>query len=331
MFESLVALRRARRPRVRRPGLQESRSRTGVFVRECSVTPDWDDVRFFLAIHRHGTLAAAAAATGLDATTVGRRISRLEDALATRLFDRTPKGWVATHAGRRLLTRAERIERELMAAVRDVEGEDQRLAGQVRLTATEMLSTRFIAPHLSKFQRRHPDIELELVCTNRDLDLGRREADIALRLSRPHQDDIVVKQLFEIQLGVYASSAYLEAHGMPSGSFAGHRIVSFAESRAFSRENEWIDENLHEAAVALRSDSVSSIYSAAVAGVGIALLPCQVADAEGGLVRIPVQGQPQPRVVWQAVHRDMANAARIRAVLDFLGRLFTPRADRKEP
>jgi len=298
-------------------------------MRECSVTPDWDDVRFFLAIHRHGTLAAAAAATGLDATTVGRRIARLEDALATRLFDRTPKGWVATNAGRRLLARAERIEREVMAAVRDVEGEDQRLAGQVRLTATEMLSTRFIAPHLTKFHRRHPDIELELVCTNRDLDLGRREADIALRLARPHQDDIVVKQLFEIELGLFASKAYVEAHGLPDGSFAGHRIVSFAEVRQFSRENEWIHENLHEAAVALRSDSVSSIYSAAVSGVGIALLPCLVAEAEDELVRIPVQGRPQSRVVWQAVHRDMVNAARIRAVLDFLGRLFMMKPDKK--
>lgn len=294
------------------------------------MTPDWDDVRFFLAIHRHGTLAAAAAAIGLDATTVGRRIARLEDALATRLFDRTPKGWIATAAGRRLQARAERIEREVMAAVRDVEGEDQRLAGQVRLTATEMLSTRFIAPHLHKLHRRHPDIEIELVCTNRDVDLGRREADIALRLARPHQDDVVVKQLFEIELGVFASRAYLEIHGMPSESFAGHRVVRFAEIRQFGRENEWLDEHLHEAGVALRSDSVSSIFSAAVAGVGIALLPCQVAEADPALVRIPVSGQPQPRIVWQAVHRDMVNAARIRAVLDFLGRLFALRPEKEK-
>jgi len=290
--------------------------------------PDWDDVRFFLAIHRHGTLAAAAAALGLDATTVGRRIARLEESVGARLFDRTPKGWLPTAAGRRLLPRAERIERELIAAVRDVEGEDQRLAGRVRLTVTEMLATRFIAPHLHKFHRRHPDIELELVCTNRDLDLGRREADVALRLARPDHDDVVVKQLFAIELGLYASQAYVEAHGAPKAdSFLGHRVVRFLDVRQFRRENEWLDEHVHEAATVLRSDSVSSVYAAAVAGVGIALLPCQVAEAEPTLVRVAVQGRPQPRVVWQAVHRDMVGAARIRAVLDFLGRLFTPKKD----
>src|SRR5687767_4528770 len=159
---------------------------------------DWDDVRFFLAIHRHGTLAAAASALGLDATTVGRRLARLEQQVDTRLFDRTAKGYVATAAGTRMLPRAEKIERELLSALRDVEGEDQRLAGLVRLTATEMLSTRFIAPNLHRFHRRFPEIRLELICTNRDLDLGRREADIALRLTRPLQDDVVVKKLFTI-------------------------------------------------------------------------------------------------------------------------------------
>lgn len=294
---------------------------------------DWDDVRFFLAIHRHGTLAGAAGALGLDATTVGRRLARLEQTVDARLFDRTARGYVATAAGTRILPRAEKIEREVMAAMRDVEGEDQRLAGFVRLTATEMLATRFIAPHLPLFHDKYPDIRLELACSNREIDLARREADVALRLARPHQDDLVVKRLFVIDLALYAARAYLERKGNPAvgqpGGFAGHRFVGFADSRAFRRENEWIDEHTAGAEIVLRSDSVSSIMSAAVAGVGIALLPCKVAEEEKNLVRIavPVGGAtpfvgPEPRVVWQAVHRDIIGAARIRAVLDFLGRLL---------
>jgi DNA-binding transcriptional LysR family regulator len=294
---------------------------------------DWDDVRFFLAIHRHGTLAGAASALGLDATTVGRRLARLEQTVDARLFDRTARGYVATAAGTRILPRAEKIEREVLAAMRDVEGEDQRLAGHVRLAATEMLSTRFIAPHLHHFHRKYPEIRLELACTNREVDLGRREADVALRLARPHQDDLVVKRLFVIDLALYAAPDYLATLGTPSagtpGGFTGHRFVGFADTRAFRRENEWIDEHTAGAEVVLRSDSVSSIMSATIAGVGLALLPCKVADDEPALVRVPVPVGgatpfvgPDPRVVWQAVHRDLIGAARIRAVLDFLGRLL---------
>lgn len=287
---------------------------------------DWDDVRFFLAIHRHGTLAAAAGALGLDATTVGRRLARLESQVDTRLFDRTAKGYVATAAGQRMLPRAEKIERELLSALRDVEGEDQRLAGLVRVTATEMLSTRFLSPNLVHFQKKYPEIRLELICTNRDLDLGRREADIALRLTRPQQDDVVVKKLYTIELGLYASREYAESYGLPKdGELAGHRVIAFADTRAFRRENEWLDEQTHGATIVLRSDSVSSLVSAAIAGVGVAMLPCKVADAEPDLLRIAHPGSPEPRIVWQAVHRDLVNAARIRAVLDFLGRLFTAR------
>jgi DNA-binding transcriptional LysR family regulator len=294
---------------------------------------DWDDVRFFLAIHRHGTLAGAASALGLDATTVGRRLARLEQTVDARLFDRTARGYVATAAGARILPRAEAIEREMLAAVRDVEGEDHRMAGHVRMAATEMLATRFIAPHLPAFHAACPEIRLELLCAARDVDLGRREADIALRLARPHQDDLIVRKLFVIELALYAAGSYLAARGTPrigeSDGFAGHRFIAFAGTRAFRRENEWIDEHTAGADIALRSDSVSSIMSAAIAGVGIALLPCKVADDEAGLVRVPLPSDPttpfvgpDPRVVWQAVHRDLIGTARIRAVLDFLGRVL---------
>jgi DNA-binding transcriptional LysR family regulator len=145
---------------------------------------NWDDVRYFLTLQRVGTLAAAGTALTLDPTTVGRRLVKLEEELGARLFDRTPNGYVLTEAGHRLLPRAERIEREALGVERDVAGEDQKLEGVVRLTATEMLTTRFIAPQLRRFRERYPEIQLELQCTNLDVNLARREADIALRLAR---------------------------------------------------------------------------------------------------------------------------------------------------
>jgi DNA-binding transcriptional LysR family regulator len=288
---------------------------------------DWDDIRFFLALHRQRNLARAGVALGVDATTVSRRIGDLESRLGARLFDRTPRGVRLSDAGMRLLPRAERMENEAMAVERDVAGDDQRLDGTVRLTATEMLSTRFIAPYLGSFNRRYPGILLDVVCTSRDLDLSRREADIALRLSRPRQDDLVVKRLFDIELGLYGSIDYMAEHGVPdlhATSLEGHAILLFADTPGFRRENGWLEARIRDARVAIRCDSVSSVYSAAVAGVGLALLPCHVADAEPRLQRIGVRGAPAPRQVWQAVHRDLHGAARIRAVLDFLGRIFSP-------
>lgn len=295
----------------------------------------WDDVRFFLAVHRAGTLARAAESLRVDATTVGRRLSQLEEELGARLFERQPRGFVLTGAGRRLLPRAEGIEREALAVTRDIAGEDRKLEGSVRLTATEMLTTRFIAPFLVRFHARHPGIALDLVCTNRDVDLARGEADIALRLSRPRQDDLVVKKLLSIELALYASHDYVARVGMPSADELGsHRFIRFADTPAFARENAWLSQYTRAAQVVMRSDSVSSIVSAAVGSLGIALLPVHVGDHEAGLVRTPLPGSPEPRVVWQAVHRDLSRVARIRAVLDFLGRLFDGRVggrDRRRP
>ncbi len=284
---------------------------------------NWDDVRYFLTLQRQSTLAAAGSELKLDPTTVGRRLVKLEEELGARLFDRTPSGYVLTEAGHRLLPRAERIEREALGVERDVAGEDQKLEGVVKLTATEMLTTRFIAPYLKRFQETHPDIQLDLNCTNLDVNLARREADIALRLARPTQEDLIIKRLSFIHLGLYASRDYVDHMGSPTESLAGHQVMLFASKRPFRRENEWLTARMDGARVVLRSDSVSSMYAATLAGTGIALLPSQVADNDPDLVRVPVEGAPEPRQIWQAVHKDLRDSARIRAVLDFLGRVLT--------
>lgn len=289
---------------------------------------DWNDLKYFLAVHRAGNLARAAAAIGINATTVGRRVTALEQQVGARLFDRTPEGWAATPAALRLLPKAERMEAEVFAITRDVSGADARPSGVVRLTATEVLATRFIAPHLRRFHERHPEITVELVCTSRVLDLAKREADIALRLSRPREEHLVVKRLTNIDVSLYGSRRYLDLHGRPADperSLAGHRVILFAESRNFAQENEWVEQRLDGAKVVLRSDSVNSVFSSAVGGLGIALLPRVIADAEPSLERIETATSPEPRSVWQSVHEDMQHNARIRATLDFLGRVLVPR------
>ena len=288
---------------------------------------DWDDLRYFLAVHRAGTLARAASALEINATTVGRRLAALEDKVHTRLFDRTPDGYVITAAGRGLLVRAERMEEEALAVEREVLGADQRLAGTVRVTATEMLGTRFIMPQLPKLAARHPEIRIDLECSNRYVSLTRREADIALRLARPREENVVTRRLADIPLALYASHAYIEAHGLPEDaehSLRGHSILMFADERAFRLENVWLDQRMDGAHIALRSDSVSALYAATLVGTGIGLLPRRVADRDKGLVRVETTTSPEPRVIWQTVHEDLQRSARIRAVMDFLAEILVP-------
>ena len=286
---------------------------------------DWDDLRHVLAIHRHGTLARAGAALRMDPTTVGRRLAALEQRAEMRLFERSPEGWAATAAGLGLVARAEHVENEVLSAERELSGASERITGVVRLSATEMLATRFIVPHLWRFREKYPALTIDVISTNRPIDLARREADVALRLTRPQQPSIVARRLGEIELGLYASPAYLARRGTPpepERSLRGHEVILFATSRAFAIENEWLEARLDGGQVALRADSVSTIYSAVIGGVGFGLLPSAVADGDPGLVRIDTHSSPEPRVVWQMVHRDLQRAPRIRAVLDFLGDLL---------
>lgn len=279
---------------------------------------DWNDVRIFLALRRAGTLAGAAAPLTINATTVGRRLTALEEAVGARLFDRTPDGYVLTHAGRDLLPHAERMETDALALEREVSGADQRLTGLVKLSTTEMLATRFLTPHLPRFHAQHPAITIDLNCTPRSVSLARRDADIALRLTRPREDDVVARDLAAIHLALYATRAYLDAHGRPDRDFSGQAVILFAASQAFALENGWLEPRVAGARVALRSDSVSSVYAAAMAGVGIALLPRVIADAEPTLERIPSDSEPEPRRIWQGVHRDLLKSPRVQAVSRFL-------------
>jgi DNA-binding transcriptional LysR family regulator len=288
---------------------------------------DWDDLRIFLAVSRQRTLARAASALSVNATTVGRRLDKLEETAGARLFDRTPEGYVLTRAGHELLPRAERMEQEALALERSISGADQRASGVVKLSVTEMLGTRFIAPHLTKLRERHPDLVVDLSCNSRNVQLARREADIALRLSPPREQSVLVKRLATIDLALYAAPSYLDARGRPppgAPRLDEHDLLFFADARPFALENAWLETRRGSGRVVLRSDSVSALFSAALGGLGIALIPRVVGDGEPGLERLDASDAPEPRVVWQAVHQDLARAARVRAVSEFLGQIVAP-------
>jgi DNA-binding transcriptional LysR family regulator len=280
---------------------------------------DWQDLRFFLAILRAGSLTAAATRLRVNQSTVSRRLLALEEAAGTRLFERTPDGYRLTAAGERVVPAAERLEAAAFAIERGLTGLESRVEGVVRLTATEGIGTYFVAPALRELRRAHPGLELELVLDQRILSLSRREADLALRLARPRQPGLVARRLGEIAFALYASPRYLEERGRPlvSDGLSGHDVLGYDESLAAVPESRWMALRARNAVRALRTNSVSVQLEAAQAGLGLALLPCYLAEGTGLVRALPLSACIR-RELWLVVHGDLQHTARMRAVIEFL-------------
>ncbi len=286
--------------------------------------PDWNDLRYFLAISREGTLAAAARALRVDATTVGRRLTVLEEELGTRLFERTPGRFVLTTAGQGIRGTVEEMEASVLAVERRAGGEDARLAGVVRVTTTEAFAVNHLLPRFGAFRERHPGIEVQFLTDYGSLDLARREADVAVRLTRPKEASLVARKVGEIAISLYAAEGYLARRGLPDPAvgFAGHDVIGYADAAAKWPEARWMGEVATSARVVLRCNSLLSVIAATGAGVGLGLMPCFQGDTAVGLRRVLPPVAALRRDIWLVVHPDLQQSARVRAVMDFLSEVI---------
>ena len=294
---------------------------------------DWDDLRTFLAICRHGSLSAAARALGVTQTTMGRRLESLHARAGAILLIRVPGGYRPTAAGERVLGRVEKIETEVLAIERAIVGEDTRLKGHVRVTTIETFATRILLPSLSDFSARYPDLTVELDADPRCLSLARREADIAVRLVPFEQNETIVQKVGELGFGIYASAPYLERFGKPdwSRAAAGHKAITMRASLLHVPEAEWFTELTKNAPAVLRTNSREGQLRAALAGLGLACLPRCAGDSEPGLVRLAAPSPGPVREIWTGVHPDICHVPRIRAVLDHLTQALRSQAARLAP
>lgn len=279
--------------------------------------PDWDDLRFFLALLDAGTLSGAAHATGVQHTTVARRIASLEQALGTRLFDRFPKGWSLTATGHALLPHARRLGEDMDTLQRAASGHGA-LAGTVCISAPPALATHVLAPRLAPALRALPGIDIDLRGEIRQADLTRREADIALRFKRPTAPGMAVRLLTEIQYGLYASADYLAACTPVQWEFLGYDAL-----QGETEQQQWLESIRAGRRYCLRSNDLAALAQAAAAGAGVAVLPDYLHAHTTGLVRIEAQPCPVRRKLWMLMHEDVRRAAPVRAVADALVALFT--------
>lgn len=278
---------------------------------------DWDDLRFALAVADAGGLSAAGRILRVDPATIGRRLDGLETTLKCKLFHRRRQGLVPTPAGAKLIEHARRIEEEVRAVGFEMSAEDKGLAGTVAITTTEPIAAGFVAPALPEFEAKHPGIAIEVKTDIRTLDLGRREADIALRLARPTQGDLRGRKLGQVGYGLYASRDYLDRCGKPTPGFEGHLLIDWPVDYTVIAQVPWLRKIAASATVVLRSNSAMTRRAAAASGAGIALLPCILADLDSALVRVQSEAPPK-QDLWLVTHRDLARVPRIRVTLEYL-------------
>ena len=281
---------------------------------------DWDDLRFFLALSRHGSLSAAAKVLHVAQSTVGRRLASLEANLGVRLLNRTPDGYVRTLAGEGVSRRVERLEAEALSIERDVGGHDTRLAGLVRVTCAETVATHILAPCFATLHQQQPNIMIELIPNPRELSLSMREADISVRLRHPDQHDLIVRRIGSIAFGLYGSTDYLERHVAldPENGCAGQQIIIQTEDIQDATQTGWLTALAPQAQVTLQTSSHEAAVLAAMHGGGLACLARFRADKEAGLVRIEVPTPIPAAGIWLVVHQDNRQMPRIRAVLDHI-------------
>ena len=275
----------------------------------------WDDLRLALAIHRTGSLAGAARSLGVNHSTVFRRLNALEQEIGVRLFDRLATGYRATAAGEQMAEAAERMEQEALALDRELTGRDHQLAGSVRVTSSESLAFRLLTDHLAAFRQRHPGIIVELTIDNRMLSLSRREADVALRPVRPSQADLFGRKLAGVAWGLYgAVGRFADATGLD-----GCPLIGWEEGATQIRAAAWIRAAGQSDAIVYRSNSLINQLLAARAGIGLAVLPCYLADPEPALRRITAPIEELAGELWIVTHADLRKTARIRAFMEVVG------------
>jgi len=279
---------------------------------------NWDDLRIFLAVARQGTLAQASARLAIDATTVARRIRRLETGLSTTLFEHTPTGHVLTARGTALLAQAQVMEEAMIAATERGGGKGA-AEGTIRVSVSEGFGTGIIARHLGDFASQHPAIAIELVASTGFLNPSRREADLAIMLARPKSGPLVVRKLTDYHLGLYG------AVGCPAPSaradVEGHRIVGYVPDLLYSPELRTLDDIGVNPVASLTSTSINAQAQLIRGGAGIGILPCFIADADPGVVRLLSGEIDIVRAFWLVVHRDMRSITRIRLFIDWLDAL----------
>jgi DNA-binding transcriptional LysR family regulator len=286
---------------------------------------DWDKLRIFHAAAKAGSFTHAGDALGLSQSAVSRQVSALENELRAPLFHRHARGLILTEQGDVLYRTVQEVMTKLDAVQTRLSDNREKPNGELRMTTTLGIGTNWLMPRLGEFLELYPDVTLKLILTDEELDLGMREADVALRLREPSQPDLVRRRLFTVHYHLYASMDYVKQHGQPRTleELDQHRILSYGvTSTSFLHNlNSLLTagrDSKSPRVSALSVNNITALHRGVLAGVGIAVLPDYLIDPESPLLRLLPDSQMPEYDCFLVYPEEMRNVARIQVFRDFL-------------
>jgi DNA-binding transcriptional LysR family regulator len=284
---------------------------------------DWSLVHIFLAVHEAGSLGRAASSLALSQPTLSRRLAELETAMGQALFERGPRGLTLTAAGAALRTPALKMREGAEQLRRAAEHLARNVAGSVRITASEVVSSFVLLPMLRKLREAQPQIQIDLLASDAIEDLIERRADIAIRMTRPTQASLIARRLPDMPLALYAHRDYLAQRGMPSrASMTTHDWIGGDRDDRMLRGFAMAGQPVTREFFALRSDSSFLQWRAVTAGLGIGVGLRAVGDQMPSLVHVLQDFKVPPMQAWLVVHRELRGSPRLRVVFDALAAMF---------
>lgn len=280
----------------------------------------WELYRSFLGVLREGSLSGAARALGITQPTAGRHVAALEKALGVVLFTRSQVGLMPTEVALALQTHAEAMESTAASLERAATSQGEGVRGVVRISASEVIGVEVLPPIVARLREQHPALKVELVSTNRVQDLLRREADIAVRMVRPKQEQLVARRIGQIELGFHARKEYLLRRGTPRRmeELAGHAVIGYDQPSAFVRNAGKALQGYGREAFSLRTDSDLAQLALIRAGAGIGICQVGLARRNEALIRVLPRTFSMRLETWVTMHEDLRNSPRCRAAFDAL-------------
>ncbi|CAK0097620.1 LysR family transcriptional regulator [Burkholderia pseudomallei] len=280
----------------------------------------WELYRSFLGVLREGSLSGAARALGLTQPTVGRHVAALEAALRVPLFTRSSSGLMPTDVALALRAHAEAMESTADALARAATSFGEDVRGVVRISASDVVGVEVLPPIVARLRQRHPALTIELALTNRVQDLLRREADIAVRMTRPGQTQLIARHIGGIELGLHAHRDYLAWCGTPrdAGELVRHALIGHDRPTAFIRQIAKSFPGFDRGAFALRTDSDLAQLALIRCGAGIGACQAALAKRDPALVRVLPKAFAGRLDMWVTMHEDLRGSPRCRAAFDAL-------------
>ena len=310
---------------------------------------NWDDIKIFLEVARAERLSTAAKRLAMDASTVSRRLHKLEESIATKLFDRTQEGHVLTADGEVLLTTACKMEQDAQHALTSIHNNNEENCGLVRIGVTEGLGSFFVSPNLLKLQQTHPNIDVHLLLFSRYVKISRNEADIAIAVERPKSTSMIVSKLCDYKLKLYVHQDYLDncsiynknessqdiTFGITLDNLADHKWITYVDNLLFTDQLSYLKELTcylgNELKPSFSSTSIISQYFSIKSGLGIGILPCFLADQDKSLIKLHRKDISISRSFWLVTHPESKRLSHVNTVWEYLEKLVAEHTDLLNP